>query len=134
MGAAARPQFQHEELTITRHDGKRFSFDVEIARTPDEQAYGLMFVTSLPHNAGMIFPDNPPRVVAFWMENTYIPLDMLFIRPDHTIGRIEANARPMDTTPIPSQMPVAAVVEINGGEAARDGIAVGDRVDSPSLP
>ena len=99
-GPADRPHFPHSTLTVTRADGTHFSFDVEVARSMSDQAYGLMFVPFMPASAGMIFPYDPPREVAFWMKNTLIPLDMLFIRPDYTIGHIATNARPGDVTPI----------------------------------
>jgi len=129
-----RPHFQHSNLTITRSDGKTFPFSVEVAETQQDQAYGLMFIQSLPENSGMIFPYDPPREIAFWMKNTLIPLDMLFVRPDHTIGRIVANARPQDLTPIPSEEPVSAVIEVNGGVAHKNDLAVGDKVSFPEIP
>jgi uncharacterized membrane protein (UPF0127 family) len=92
-----------------------------------------MFVQSMPADAGMIFPYDPPRDVAFWMKNTLIPLDMLFISPDGRIGRIVAEARPQDVTPIDSQGDVIAVIELNGGTAKKDGIAVGDKAISAAI-
>ena len=133
VGTESRPVFAHADLTITRADGTVFSFKAEIANSPAEQAYGLMYVKSLAADAGMIFPYNPPQQVAFWMKNTLIPLDMLFISPDGSIGRIIAEAPPLDLTPIPSQIPVIAVIEIAGGMAKKDGLAVGDKVNSPAL-
>ncbi len=130
---AARPDFGHSRLTVTRADGKAFSFAVEIAATPHQQAYGLMFIKRLAADAGMVFPYVPPQETAFWMKNTLIPLDMLFVRPDGTIGRIVAEAQPQDLTPIPSQQPVIGVIEINGGIAKKDGFATGDKVESPAL-
>ena len=87
-----------------------------------------MFVKSLPANRGMIFPYDPPQDVSFWMKNTLIPLDMLFIRADGTIARI-VTAKALDLSTIPSGEPIAAVLEIRGGEAAKAGIKVGDKVD-----
>ena len=86
-----------------------------------------MFVRHLAPNRGMIFPYDPPRPVAFWMHNTLIPLDMVFIRADGTIARI-ATARPLDDTPVPSGEPIAAVLEIAAGRAAQLGIVPGDKV------
>jgi uncharacterized membrane protein (UPF0127 family) len=103
-------------------------YRVEIATTDEEQARGLMYRTSLPDRGGMIFPMVPPRFASFWMKNTYIPLDLIFIRPNGTIERIAANAVPGDLRPIRSGEPVAAVLEIIGGGAAANGIAAGDRV------
>ena len=80
---------------------------------------------------GMIFPYTPPQEVAFWMKNTLIPLDMIFIRGDGTIGRIEENAVPLSLEPVPSMGQVVAVLEINGGRSAELGIAPGDKVSWP---
>ena len=129
-GASARPHFQNANLTIARADGTKVSFSMEVANSVNEQSYGLMYVKALAEDRGMIFPYNPPHDVAFWMKNTLIPLDMLFVRPDGKIGLIVAEARPLDVLPISSQGAVAAVIEIKGGEAKKAGIAVGDKVDS----
>jgi hypothetical protein len=131
--AQSRPDFKRSSLTITRADGKDFSFRIEVARSEAQQAYGLMFVKDLAADAGMIFPFDPPRPAAFWMKNTLIPLDMLFVNPDHRIGFIARNAKPQDLTPISSEGAVIAVIEIKGGQAKVDGIDVGDKVDSPDL-
>ncbi|RYD86494.1 MAG: DUF192 domain-containing protein [Sphingomonadales bacterium] len=103
-------------------------YKVEVATTGEEQARGLMYRTSLPDHGGMIFPMMPPRFAAFWMKNTYISLDLIFIRPDGTIARIAANAVPEKLDPIESGEPVSAVLEIIGGGAVANGIAVGDKV------
>jgi len=103
-------------------------YKVEVATTPDEQARGLMYRTSLPPLGGMIFPMVPNRFASFWMKNTYIPLDLIFIRADGTISTIAAKAVPEDLTPIESVEPVAAVLEIIGGGAAANGISPGDKV------
>jgi uncharacterized membrane protein (UPF0127 family) len=125
--------FGKAPLTIIRADGTQFSFLTNVANTPQEQMQGLMFVKSMPPTDGMIFPYAPPQEVAFWMKNTLIPLDMLFIRADGTIGHIVTEARPEDVTPIPSEGEVIAVIELNGGVAKQDGLAVGDRVSSPAI-
>ena len=103
---------------------------VEVAATADQQEKGLMFRKSLGGDRGMIFPYDPPQDVAFWMENTLIPLDIIFIRSDGTIVRI-AHAKPLDETPLPSGEPVALVLEIAGGRAAELGIKEGDIVEWP---
>ena len=87
-----------------------------------------MFVRSLAPNRGMIFPYDPSQEVAFWMKNTLIPLDIIFIRSDGIIVRI-ANAKPLDETPLPSGEPIRLVLEIRGGRAAELGIRPGDLVD-----
>ena len=117
-------------LSVTSSNGKH-RFIVEVARTPDEQAQGLMFRNSVPPDRGMIFPYDPPVQVSFWMKNTLVPLDILFIGPDGTIGRIAANTTPMSLDPVPSIDPVSAVLEIAGGRAAELGIREGDKVDWP---
>lgn len=87
-----------------------------------------MFRRSLGPDQGMIFPYDPPQEVSFWMRNTLIPLDIIFIRPDRTIARI-TNAKPLDETPLPSGEPIDGVLEIRGGRAAELGIQPGDVVD-----
>jgi len=87
-----------------------------------------MFRRSLAPNHGMIFPYDPPQEVGFWMRNTLIPLDMVFIRADGRIARI-ATAKPLDESIVPSGEPIAVVLELAGGRAAELGIAAGDRVD-----
>ena len=89
-----------------------------------------MFRRSLAPDRGMIFPYQPPQEVAFWMKNTLIPLDMLFIRGDGTIVRI-ATAKPLDLTPVSSGEPISAVLEIAGGRAAELGIKEGDIASWP---
>src|SRR5215471_18474876 len=103
-------------------------FTVEVAATPEQPERGLMFRRSLAGDRGMIFPYEPPQEVAFWMKNTLIPLDMVFIRADGRIARI-ATAKPLDETAVPSGEAAAAVLEIRGGRAAELGIKAGDKVD-----
>lgn len=111
-----------------RGPAKTSHFTVEIARTEDEQARGLMFRATLGQNEGMIFPFATSRMASFWMKNTLIPLDMIFIRSDGTIAMIAAETVPQSLTPVGPGEPVAAVLEIPGGRAADLGIAEGDRV------
>jgi uncharacterized membrane protein (UPF0127 family) len=118
---------QQALLTIHSANGDH-RFTVEIAASPEEQERGLMFRHSLAGDRGMIFPYDPPQDVAFWMKNTLIPLDMLFIRADGRVARIAtATALSLDT--VPGGEPVAAVLEIRGGRAAELGIVPGDRVE-----
>lgn len=102
--------------------GVQHKFRVEVARTAEEQARGLMFRTGLPADGGMIFPFTPPRPASFWMKNTLIPLDMIFIRADGSIDRIAENTIPESLEPVVSGGDVAAVLELAGGTAARLGI------------
>ena len=121
-----------EQVPLTIHSKSgNHKFVVEVVRTPEEQAKGMMFRQSLAPDRGMIFPHNPPREASFWMKNTLIPLDMVFIRPDGTIARIEANTVPLSLDPVSSGEPVGAVLELAGGRAAELGIAVNDKVDWP---
>lgn len=113
---------------VIHADGREHAFVVEVARTTEEQARGLMFRESLGANEGMIFPIEPPRPASFWMKNTLIPLDMLFVRADGTIARIAAETVPHSLEPVRSGEPVAAVLELRGGRAAELGIEEGDRV------
>ncbi|MBW8784520.1 MAG: DUF192 domain-containing protein [Novosphingobium sp.] len=115
-------------LTVT-HVGQRHVFRVEVARSDAEQERGLMFRTTMGPDEGMIFPMNPPRNASFWMKNTVIPLDIVFIGSDHRILNIAANAVPYSEQPLPSAGPVSGVLELNGGRAAQLGIGPGDRVD-----
>ena len=108
---------------------KTRAFNVEVAGTSAEQAKGLMFRTELADNAGMIFPFPEPRIASFWMKNTVIPLDIIFVRADGTIESIADNTIPYSTIPVESGEPVAAVLELRGGLAAELGIAAGDKVE-----
>jgi len=113
-------------LTIHSKTGVH-KFTVEVAATLDQQERGLMFRTDVPPDRGMIFPYEPAQEVAFWMKNTLVPLDIIYIRPDGKIGRI-TKAQAMDLTPLPSGEPIAAVLEIRSGRAAELGIKEGDTV------
>jgi uncharacterized membrane protein (UPF0127 family) len=114
-------------LTIKTAKGSA-SFTVEVAQTPEQQSQGLMYRQSLAPDRGMIFPRDPPGDASFWMKNTLIPLDLIFIRSDGTIARIAEKAVPMSLDPIPSLEPVGAVLEIVGGRSAELGIKPGDKV------
>jgi hypothetical protein len=130
--AAAAAKLQ---VTITSANGQH-QFDVEVARTTDEQERGLMYRTDIPADGGMLFTPYPgegggPKEASFWMENTPSALDIIFIRANGTIARIAANAAPFSEDRILSGEPVSAVLEINGGRAAALGIAAGDKVNWP---
>jgi uncharacterized membrane protein (UPF0127 family) len=116
-------------LTVI-HGDRRHAFRVEVARTGAEQAHGLMFRTQMGPDEGMLFPFDPPRDgVAFWMKNTVIPLDILFIGANGRILNIAAMAEPYSLAPIPASGTAAAVLELNGGRAAQLGIGPGDKVE-----
>ena len=109
-------------------NGKTRGFKTEVAKTSAEQAKGLMFRTAIADNEAMLFPFNEPRVASFWMRNTVIPLDIIFIRSNGTIESIAENTIPYSTDPVESGEPVSAVLEIRGGLSAELGIAAGDQI------
>ena len=122
------------ENSLTIHTDKGdFAFSVEIVDTPAARQKGLMFRESLADDAGMLFDFFEEGNVAFWMSNTLIPLDMLFIRADGTIANIHVNAIPLDLTSIPSEGPVRFVLEIPGGRSLEIGAKAGDRVSHPRV-
>lgn len=127
--AAGRSAAGIEQITLCITSGKKTrAFNVEVARTSAQQAKGLMFRTELADNAGMIFPFPEPRVASFWMKNTVIPLDIIFIRANGSIESIADNTIPYSTAPVESGEPVVAVLELRGGLAAEMGIAADDLV------
>lgn len=97
---------------------------VELAATPEEQARGLMFRKEMGADEGMLFPMNPPRPAQFWMRNTVMPLDIIFIGPDRRVLNV-VHAVPYDETPLPSAGVASAVLELNVGRAAELGIGPG---------
>jgi uncharacterized membrane protein (UPF0127 family) len=119
-----------QTLEITSKGGVHV-FSVEIADNDAERAKGLMYRKDLPEGQGMLFDFHREQEVSFWMQNTYIPLDMVFIRADGRILRIAENTEPLSTRLIPSGGPVRAVLEVIGGTTRKLGIAPGDRVASP---
>lgn len=112
-----------------RHAGRVHAFKVEVARRADQQSRGLMFRTSMGADEGMLFPMNPPRYASFWMRNTVMPLDLVFIGRDGRILNIAARTVPYDETPMISMGVASAVLELNGGRAAELGLAPGDSVE-----
>ena len=125
--AGGQTGLQQTALTIRSATGTH-RFRVEVAATPEQQTLGLMFRRSVGRDQGMIFPFATPRPAAFWMKNTLVPLDMIFIRADGTIARI-ATATPLSLESVPSGEPVAAVLELRGGRSAELGIREGDVVE-----
>ncbi len=115
-------------LQISTQSGKVYDFAVELALTPAEQSKGLMHRTTLAENAGMLFYFGAEQPRSFWMKNTLIPLDLIFVKLDGTIHHIHENAIPKDETPLPSQGNVGAVLEINGGLSKKLGIKPGDTI------
>jgi len=126
---ACQAESKAKKLQIVTASGEIHEFKVDVVSTPEELAKGLMFVEDMPEDAGMLFwfgGEESER--GFWMKNTLIPLDMLFVKSDGTIHRIHQNAIPHDLTSVRSFGPVAAVLEINGGVSQKLGLKQGDKV------
>ena len=113
------------------HSSRMHEFEVEIASTPQEKEMGLMFRETMPPDHGMLFQLGEERVIRFWMKDTLIPLDMIFIAADGTVRKVYERATPKSLEGISSDVPVKAVLEINGGRANELGIVVGDKVVHP---
>jgi uncharacterized membrane protein (UPF0127 family) len=124
-------RFPTGELAIVTDGGEVHEFTVELARTREQHRRGLMYRREMAADHGMLFIYGRTQPVAMWMKNTFIPLDMLFIKPDGRIVRIAERTVPKSTQAIPSGEPVRAVLELRGGTADRLGIEVGDRVRHP---
>ncbi|CEG08145.1 hypothetical protein BN961_01558 [Afipia felis] len=131
-GLAANPTqaADMQTLEIVTKSGVKV-FNVEIARTTEERERGLMYRKELPDGQGMLFDFSPQQEVSMWMKNTYVSLDMIFIRADGRILRIAENTKPLSERIISSGGPVKAVLEVVAGTARKDGIAAGDRVAGP---
>ncbi len=119
-----------EALQIVTATGAH-DFQVEIAKDEASRARGLMDRRYMPADHGMLFEFEREAPEAFWMKDTYIPLDMIFISRSGIVTHIVANAEPLSERSIPSGPPCMAVLELNGGAAARIGLKVGDRVRHP---
>ncbi len=124
-GGRADTEFQPLEID-TIHGAYRFQ--VEIAKDEPSREKGLMFRRFMPADRGMLFEFERDQPEAFWMKNTYIPLDMIFIAPDGKVTHVAANAEPLSEKEVPSGGPCIAVLELNAGEAAKIGLRVGDKV------
>ncbi|MFD2233295.1 DUF192 domain-containing protein [Phaeospirillum tilakii] len=132
--AAAEPatvRFERAPVALLTADGRRVVINAELATSPAQLEQGLMFRTALAADGGMLFDFGAPRMVAMWMKNTLIPLDMLFIDATGTIRYIEENAPPHSLEPRGPALPVRAVMELAGGSARRLGLRPGDRVEHP---
>jgi uncharacterized protein len=124
------PAAEQQTIEIASKNGVHV-FTVELAVTDQERERGLMFRKQLSEGQGMLFDFKREQEVTMWMENTYIPLDMIFIRRDGRIWRIAENTEPLSRAIISSEGPVLAVLEVVGGTAKKLGIAPGDRVGAP---
>jgi len=129
----AQPELPREKLTIIGHDGKPHLFNVELARTEDQQTTGLMFRPTVPPDGGMLFVWPHPQESQMWMRNTIAPLDMVFINADGTIRHIAEDTVPQSLAIIDSHGPVKATLELAAGTALRLDLRVGDKVLSPAL-
>lgn len=131
VGDSVEAKMPTDRLWLITETGEH-PIDIEIADSEGQKALGLMFRTSLADNAGMLFPyAGPPREVTMWMRNTMISLDMVFIRADGTVHRVEAATEPMSERLIESNGPVTAVLEVGAGVAAKLGVKPGTRVRHP---
>lgn len=113
---------------VISEGGRAHRFDVEVALTEKEQEKGLMFRKELAGDGGMIFPMDPPRIASFWMKDTVIPLDMLFVRTDGSVALVAPDVQPYSREPVSAGIPVAGVIELRGGRAAELGITEGAKV------
>ncbi|MBE7198277.1 DUF192 domain-containing protein [Methylobacterium sp. A49B] len=130
QAAARAASVKGEPLTIVTKSGPK-RFEVEVMRDDAGRSRGLMFRRTMAPDHGMLFDFERDEPVTMWMKNTYLPLDMVFIRSDGTISRIAADTEPLSTAIIPSGSPVLAVLELNAGTAAKLGIQAGDRIEHP---
>ena len=133
--ASGIPDELPEELaTIVTADGERHDFRLHVARTPEHRRRGLMFVTRLDPDQGMLFDFEVPRSVSMWMKNTPLSLDIVFVRADGRIANIASHTRPFSKKMIPSHGDVLAVIELPAGTTGRLGIRDGDRVEHAIFP
>lgn len=128
LSACGDEQNKIQPLTIEKADGTTIAMTAETAETASEQMRGLMNVTHMPEKHGMLFVFDDSKFRSFWMKNTLIPLDMIFINSKGVIGHIHHHANPNDLSGVPSEIPAMYVLEINGGLSAKWGIAIGDKV------
>jgi hypothetical protein len=125
----ARAGAHVEKLVIVSQNGTKHTFEVEIAASEIDKEVGLMFRTQMDPDHGMLFEHDQTGVLRYWMKNTLIPLDMLFIASDGTIKTIHQSAVPKSLETVSSEVPVIAALELNGGRAAALGITAGDKVE-----
>ncbi len=120
--------FEKDILVIAASEHACYVFDIYVAMTRAQQSRGLMYVRYMPESTGMLFVYQQPRVLSMWMKNTYIPLDILFIRADGSIANIETNTEPLSLESIRASEPLNFVLELNAGVTERLGIDTQSRV------
>lgn len=120
--------FGHSSLSIQTHDGI-YTFNVEIARSEQQRARGLMYRKGMKAHEGMLFLFEADQMVSMWMKNTYIPLDIIFINKEGGIVHIAKSTVPHSLDVISSRMPVISALEVNGGVTKRLNITIGDRIN-----
>ena len=130
LSLAAPARAASPNLEVDTGTGKH-AFTVELARTEAEREKGLMYRRSMADTAGMLFDFGRDQMLLFWMKDTYIPLDMVFIDHAGRVVSIKREAKPLDETTISSQVPAAGVLEVNAGVADKIGLRVGDAVKNP---
>lgn len=121
--------FIHDEIVIESQSGPSHIFKIELALTPRQQAKGMMGRTFMQDDTGMLFVFNSIAIRSFWMKNTLIPLDMIFVARDGTINQVHDSAVPHNLTPVKSDAPAYAVLELRGGVSAELGIKKGDKIN-----
>lgn len=130
---AAQQAAAVDRLEIVTAGGARHGFKIEVAADDEKRAEGLMFRTKLDPDYGMLFDFKREQPVYFWMRNTYVSLDMIFVRADGTIARIAENTTPLSEATVPSESPVRFVFEVVAGTAKRLGIKPGDKLVHPLI-
>lgn len=132
MAQAARSVQQGEgleQLTVVTDNGGKHAFQVEVAKTDEQRARGLMFRKFMPQDRGMLFDFKTEQPIMMWMRNTYIPLDMVFISRDGRVINVAENTEPLSERTIASAAPAFAVLELNAGVARKIGLKSGDRIE-----
>ena len=129
---AQTPEAPRHELVVATDEGDRV-FQVEIADEPQERSKGLMFRREMARDHGMLFDYGEEVPASFWMSNTYIPLDMIFVKSDGTVESIAERTTPLSENSVKSRGPVRYVLEINGGLSDELGIEPGDKLSGPAL-
>ncbi len=121
-----KPEYKMSKVKIKKQNGEVINFDIDVADDSFKRSFGLMYVKNMPENKGMffIFPDE--KIRNFWMQNTYIPLDIIYIGSDFQIKSIAKNAKPLSTDYVNSIYPAKYVLEINAGISEKLGLDRGD--------